>query len=91
MREVACGGRRVFPCEADMTSTVQELAAKIGMDYDEFIGEMRKRGCSEPTAAKIWRGDYENFQDFADNDMYLSNLRKAAFVLKVGTGVLLPK
>jgi hypothetical protein len=40
---------------------------------------------------KIWRGDYENFEDFGDNDMYLSNLRKAAYVLKVVTGTLLPK
>ena len=74
-----------------MKSRVQELAEKINMTYDEFIGEMRKRGCSEPTAAKIWRGEYENFQDFSDNDIYLSNLRKAAFVLKVMTGTLLPK
>ena len=80
-----------FPEEGNVTGRVQELAARIGMDYDEFIGEMRKRGCSEPTAAKIWRGDYEDFQDFADNDMYLSNLRKAAYVLRVGTGMLLPK
>jgi hypothetical protein len=72
-------------------SRVQELAERIGMSYDEFIGEMRKRGCSEPTAIKIWRGDYENFDNFNDNDMYLSNLRKAAFVLKVVTGNLLPK
>ena len=35
-----------------MTSRIQELAAKINMSYDEFIGEMRKRGCSEPTAVK---------------------------------------
>ena len=74
-----------------MTSRVQELAEKIGMSYDEFIGEMRKRGCSEPTSVKIWRGDYENFEDFNDNDMYLSNLRKAAYVLKASTGTLLPK
>ncbi len=74
-----------------MKSRVQELAEKIGMSYDEFIGEMRKRGCSEPTAIKLWRGDYENFENFNDNDMYLSNLRKAAFVLKVNTGILLPK
>jgi len=74
-----------------MTSRVQELAEKIGMSYDEFIGEMRKRGCSEPTSIKIWRGDYENFEDFNDNDMYLSNLRKAAYVLKASTGTLLPK
>ena len=39
-----------------MKSRIQELAEKINMTYDEFIGEMRKRGCSEPTAAKIWRG-----------------------------------
>lgn len=72
-------------------SRVQELAEKINMSYDEFIGEMRKRGCSEPTAAKIWRGEHENFEHFKDNDMNLSNLRKAAFVLKVVTGTLLPK
>lgn len=74
-----------------MSSRVQELAARLEMRYDEFIGEMRKRGCSEPTAAKIWRGDYENFDQFDDNDMYLSNLRKAAFVLRVTTGALLPR
>ena len=77
--------------ETRMTSRIQELAEKINMSYDEFIGEMRKRGCSEPTAIKIWRGDYEKFDDFNDNDMYLSNLRKAAFVLRVVTGTLLPK
>jgi hypothetical protein len=74
-----------------MKSRIQELAEKNNMSYDEFIGEMRKRGCSEPTAVKIWRGDHENFDDFKDNDMNLSNLRKAAFVLKVVTGTLLPK
>ena len=74
-----------------MGSKVQDLAEKLGMTYDEFVGEMRKRGCSEPTAAKIWRGDYENFSDFSDNDIYLSNLRKAASVLQVNTGALLPK
>jgi hypothetical protein len=77
--------------EQKMKSRIQELAEKIDLTYDEFIGEMRKRGCSEPTAAKIWRGEYENFEDFGDNDVYLSNLRKAAFVLKVVTGTLLPK
>jgi len=60
------------------------------MSYDEFVGEMRKRGCSEPTALKIWRGEYESFDNFKDNDMNLSNLRKAAFVLRVTTGSLLP-
>jgi len=74
-----------------MKSRIQQLAEDTNMIYDEFIGEMRKRGCSEPTAVKIWWGDYENFEDFKDNDMYLSNLRKAAFVLKVGTGTLLTK
>ena len=61
------------------------------MTYDEFIGEMRKRGCTEPTASKIWRGTYEEYDEFEDNDMHLSNLRKAADVLKVTTGRLLPK
>jgi hypothetical protein len=74
-----------------MESVVQQLAAKINMSFDEFVGEMRKRGCSEPTAIKIWRGDHENFDNFEDNNMTLSNLRKAADVLKVGTGRLLPK
>jgi len=74
-----------------MNSIVQQLAAERNMSYDEFIGEMRKRGCSEPTASKIWRGTYEQFHEFDDNDIYLSNLRKAADVLKVTTGFLLPK
>lgn len=74
-----------------MESVVQQLAEKINMSFDEFIGEMRKRGCSEPTAIKIWRGEYEHFQNFNDHDMSLSNLRKAADVLKVGTGSLLPR
>ena len=74
-----------------MESVVQQLAAKIDMTADEFIGEMRKRGCSEPTAIKIWRGEYENFSDFKEHDVSLSNLRKAADVLKVGTGTLLPR
>jgi len=74
-----------------MKSRVQELAEKINMSYDEFVGEMRKRGCSEPTALKIWRGEYEKFDNFKDNDMNLSNLRKAAYVLKVTTGSLLPE
>ena len=74
-----------------MGSRVQLLAAKAAMSYDDFIGEMRKRGCSEPTAIKIWNGVYENYKKFSDNDIYLSNLRKAADVLSVKTGILLPK
>jgi hypothetical protein len=35
-----------------MTSRIQELAEKIDMTVDDFVGEMRKRGCSEPTALK---------------------------------------
>lgn len=72
-----------------MKSRVQELAEKIGMSYDDFVGEMRKRGCSEQTVLKIWRGTYEAYDDFKDNDINLSNLRKAAFVLRVTTGNLL--
>ncbi len=72
-------------------SKIQELAARINMSVDEFVGEMRKLGCSEPTALKIWKGEHENFEDFNDNNIQLSNLRKAAVVLKVGTGTLLPK
>ena len=74
-----------------MTSRIQELAEKINMTVDDFVGEMRKRGCSEPTALKIWRGDYEHYEDFKDNDINLSNLRKAAYVLKTATGTLLPR
>ncbi len=72
-------------------NNIQQLAARINMTYDEFVGEMRKRGCSEPTAAKIWEGKFENFDNYTDNDIYLSNLRKAANVLKVHTGILLPR
>lgn len=75
----------------DKISVIQHLAAKINMSFDDFIGEMRKRGCSEPTAIKIWNGDYENYTDFADNNVHLSNLRKAADILRVGTGTLIPK
>ena len=74
-----------------MTSRVQQLALGMHMSSDDFIGEMRKRGCSEPTASKIWQGLYEDFKNFNDNDLYLSNLRKAADVLRVSTGTLLPK
>jgi hypothetical protein len=74
-----------------MISRVQQLALNLNMTSDDFIGEMRKRGCSEPTAIKIWQGAYEEFKEFKDNDVYLSNLRKAADVLKVTTGSLLPK
>jgi hypothetical protein len=74
-----------------MVCRVQQLAKSLNMTSDDFIGEMRKRGCSEPTAFKIWQGLYEEFRDFTDNDLYLSNLRKAADVLKVPTGALLPR
>ena len=74
-----------------MICRVQQLANSLNMTSDEFIGEMRKRGCSEPTALKIWQGLYEEFNDFNDNDLYLSNLRKAANVLNVPTGNLLPR
>lgn len=73
-----------------MISRVQQLANEVALSYNEFIGEMRKRGCSEPTAIKIWNGVYEDYEDFKDNDIYLSNLRKAADVLGVKTGTLIP-
>lgn len=73
-----------------MTGRIQQLAKVVNMTSDDFIGEMRKRGCSEPTAQKIWQGLYEEFEDFTDNDLYLSNLRKAADVLKVPIANLLP-
>jgi hypothetical protein len=71
-------------------SRIQQLAKERNMSCDEFVGEMRKRGCSEPTALKIWQGTYEKYDEFNDNDIYLSNLRKAADVLRVKTGTLLP-
>ena len=71
-------------------SLIQQLAHKMNMSFDEFAGEMRKLGCSEPTAAKIWRGEYETYKNFNDHDMSLSNLRKAASVLKVSIGRLFP-
>jgi hypothetical protein len=74
-----------------MNSKVQQLAEKINMPFDEFIGEMRKRGCSGPTAVKIWNSVFEEFDEFKDNDMFLRNLRKAADVLQVATGTLLSK
>jgi len=74
-----------------MKSRVQELAEKINMTFDEFIGEMRKKGCSEPTAIKIWNGEYETYENYDDNNIQLSNLRKAAAVLTVNTGILIPK
>ena len=73
-----------------MDSRVQQLAANVAITYDQFIGEMRKRGCSEPTAIKIWHGQYEKYENFSDNNVFLSNLRKAADVLKVKTGELIP-
>jgi len=73
-----------------MENIVQKLATKINMPFDEFIGEMRKHGCSEPTATKIWNGTYEVFDEFKDNDLLLSSLRKAADVLRVTAGKLLP-
>ncbi len=74
-----------------MESIVQQLAKKNCMSFNDFIGEMRKHGCSEPTAVKIWNGTYEEFDHFTDNDIFLSSLRKAANVLRVNTGMLLPK
>lgn len=74
-----------------MASQVQQLAQIINMTSDEFIGEMRKRRCSEPTALKVWLGLYEEFENYTDNDLYLSNLRKAADVLRVSLRMLFPK
>lgn len=73
-----------------MGCRVQQLAKSLNMTSNDFVGEMRKRGCSEPTALKIWQGLYEEFHDFSDNDLHLSSLRKAADVLRVKTGMLLP-
>jgi hypothetical protein len=74
-----------------MGSIVQQLAEKINMSFDESVGEMPKRGCNEPTATKIWCGEYENFSNFIDIDISISNLCKAANVLRARTGTFLPK
>ncbi len=73
-----------------MKSIVQELAEKKNMSFNQFVGEMRKLGCSEPTALKIWKGEYETFADYNDNNVQLSSLRKAAEVLSARTGMLIP-
>ena len=93
-REIRGRTQKLVPrdsVEDTMNSRIQDLASQINMSCDEFVGEMRKRGCSEPTALKIWRGGYEDFNEFEDNDILLSNLRKAADVLKVRTSMLLPR
>ncbi len=72
-----------------MNSRIQDLAAKSTCPVMNLLARS-KAGCSEPTAL-IRRSLYEQFETFEDNDMYLSNLRKAADVLKVKTGSLLPK
>ena len=74
-----------------MSPRIQELAGKLNMPLDHFLGEMRKLGCSEPTAMRIWRGTYDDFEDLDDNDVHLSNLRKAARVLSVMTADILTK
>jgi hypothetical protein len=40
---------------------------------------------------QIWLGEYENFNNFNDHDISLSSHCKAADVLKVGMGTLVPK
>ena len=73
-----------------MKSKVQELAERMHMSCDEFVGEMRKRGSSEPTALKIWKGEYETFVDYNDNNVQLSSLRKAAMILNTNMEMLFP-
>ena len=72
-------------------SMAQRLFERLGMGFDEFVARTRKRECGEPTAARIWRGEYEDFEQFADDDMQLSNLCKAAFVLIAATALPLPR
>ena len=74
-----------------MKNRIQKLAEDINMPCDEFFGEMLKRGCSEDTVLKIWLGEYEEPEGYKDEDMDLSTLRKAASVLKVDTGILIPR
>lgn len=59
-----------------MTNIIQKLVVQRSISCDEFIGEMRKPGCSEPTALKIWQGDYETLDDYKGNDINLRNLKK---------------
>ena len=75
----------------DNISVIQHFSKKENLTFDEFVGEMRKRGCSGPTATKIWNGEYETYEEFSDNNVNLSNLRKAADILRVGTGNLIPR
>jgi hypothetical protein len=74
-----------------MISRIQQAATRMNMSYDDFISEIRERGCCEQTAHKIWNGCYESYESFADNNLYLRNLRKASDVLKVKTGSLIPR
>lgn len=76
--------------EPQIKSRIQEFTVQICISYEKFIGEMRKFVCREPITLNIWRGEYEQFEDLHDNNLQLGNLRKAAVVLKVGTGSLLP-
>ena len=47
-----------------MSGNIKRLAIKINMPRNEFIAAMRKCGCSEPTAEKIWEGKFEDFDGF---------------------------
>ena len=76
---------------SNISGNTQKPVDKIHMSYDEFTGEMRKRGCSGPVSEKILGGNFEQFNDFKDNDIYLIYLRKASVVLKVTTGTLLSR
>jgi hypothetical protein len=80
-----------YPMRNSIDSVIQPLAKNMNMSCDESIGEMRKRGCSEPTAKKTWHGEYENFKNFNEDDSSLGNLRAVADRLKVGTRTLLPE
>ena len=46
-----------------MGSRVQLLASRAAIPNDDFIGEMQKQGCSEPTKLKIWKVNYENYEN----------------------------
>jgi hypothetical protein len=80
-----------FCGEVKMKSRIQQLAVDINMPCDEFFGEMRKLGCCQPTVLKIWLGEYEESEGYQDEDVDLSTLHKAAYVLKVQTGILISK
>ena len=67
-----------------MNSRIQDLASQINMSCDEFVGEMRKHAVAvSPPHSRSGEAAMQDFNEFEDNDILLSNLRKAADVLRL--------